>query len=88
LKSFSELHRVCGRNWDGVRVDMGERVVHDGAWSSVALRHYPKGAQAEVGQVLDEVVRYQSPLAFGNHCGEFGLEKFDVGVSGLMGAAK
>ena len=48
---FESVSKVFGK--DGVAVDAGECIVHDGAWTALTLRYAAHGAEFQVGEVFD-----------------------------------
>jgi hypothetical protein len=84
LEGVTKLHGVAWGEAEGVSVDTIESVVHYDPWAAIALGDHPQGTEAEVGEMLYEVIWEEDPLTPLHHIYEFGLEEFQIFDGGLV----
>jgi hypothetical protein len=84
LEGVTKLHGVERGKAEGVGVDTIESVVHYDPWSAIALGDHPQGTEAEIWEMLHEVVWEEDPLTPLHHIYEFGLKEFQIFDGGLV----
>jgi hypothetical protein len=85
LERVAKLHGLWWGETEGVVVDPTVGVIDNDPGSAVTLRDHAQWAEAEVGEMLDQVVGEENPLSFLHHGDDFLLEECDVLRGRLVG---
>lgn len=87
VQGAAKLHGAWVARGGSVLVDAKEGEVHDESRAAIPLRNTTQRREAESGKVSDQVVREDSPEAFGTKVSHFVTDKLHVFLGGLVAAA-
>jgi hypothetical protein len=86
LEGVAKLHGFLWGETEGVVIDPTVGVVDNDLGSAVMLGDHAQWAEAEIGEMLDQVVGEENPLPFLHHGDDFVLEECYVLRGGLVGS--